>query len=93
MKRPLLVAVVCLFVASMLLLLYEPSLREFFSGYDAYIAQPSKVVMAELDVPLEYRAFQKPTKCLSCAGQLPKDKAYLANPTKCFSCENQMLRM
>jgi len=91
MKQSLIIAVVCVFAASMLFVLYEPSLREYFSGYDAYIAQPSKVVMAELDVPLEYRALQKPTKCLSCASELPKDKAYMANPTKCFSCESQMV--
>jgi len=92
MKQSLIIAVVCVFAASMLFVLYEPSLREYFSGYDAYIGQPSKVVAVELDVPLEYRAFQKPTKCFSCAGSLPKESAYLANPTKCFSCERQYLQ-
>jgi len=91
MNEAIATCIVCVFVASMLLVLYEPSIREYFSG-DVYLAQPSKVISAELDVPPEYRAFQKPTKCFSCAGSLPKESAYLANPTKCFSCERQYLQ-
>jgi len=67
---------------------------EFWSDWGIYLAHPTKIFSAELDVPIQQRLLQQPTKCFSCERELLKtdpSKLYLASPSKCFDCERQFL--
>ena len=70
------------------------SKSEFWSDWGMYLAHPSKIFSAEMQVPINRRILEQPTKCFSCEKQYintDPSKLYLANPTKCFSCERQIL--
>jgi hypothetical protein len=70
------------------------NLSEFWTDMGMYLAHPGKIFNAKLDVPVEKRLLQQPTKCFSCERQMLKldpSKLYLAGPTKCFDCEKQLL--
>jgi hypothetical protein len=67
---------------------------EFWSDWGIYLAHPTKVFSAEMQVPIDRRLLQQPTKCFSCERELLKmdpSKLYLASPSKCFDCEKQIL--
>jgi hypothetical protein len=71
--------------------------KEYWHDYGIFLAHPTKNFSGEMQVPLELRLFQQPTKCFSCERELRAlyglnpNYIYKANPTKCFSCEQQFL--
>ena len=71
--------------------------KEFWVDYGMFLTHPTKDFSGEIQVPLEWRLFQQPTKCFSCERQLRAqyglnpNYVYQANSTKCFSCERQIL--
>jgi DNA-directed RNA polymerase subunit N (RpoN/RPB10) len=73
--------------------------KELWTDYGMFLTHPTKDFSGEIQVPLELRLFQQPTKCFSCERQLRSqyglnpNHLYKANPTKCFSCEQEILRL
>ena len=71
--------------------------KEYWQDYGIFLAHPTKDFSGEMQVPIELRLFQQPTKCFSCERELRaqhglnSNYVYKTNPTKCFSCEQQFL--
>jgi hypothetical protein len=61
--------------------------KELWTDYGMFLTHPRKDFSGEIQVPLEWRLFQQPTKCFSCERGPHPHHLYKVNPTKCSGYE------